>query len=213
MSIRASGFARVPADLYQTPPWLIDALAEHVNLNGLCVWEPACGEGQMVRALEAHGAHVTATDLHDHGFEGQIDQFDFVGGEHYVPGFYFDSIISNPPYGAQGKVGEAFIAAGLAWIPSGGLLALLLPVDFDSAKTRARFFGDCPEFAAKIILRRRIAWFEPQPGQAGPSANHAWFIWTRSHIRAQRAPLTLYAPAAAVVPLHWPIDPSKARAA
>lgn len=194
MAVRASGFARVPADLYQSPPWLIDALAEHVNLNGLSVWEPACGEGQMVRALESHGAHVTGTDLHDYGFDGQADQFDFVDQPVTAYAFHFDSIISNPPYGPQGKLGEAFIRTGLDLLPAGGLLALLLPVDFDSAKTRAKFFGDCPDFAAKIVLRRRIAWFEPQPGQAGPSANHAWFIYVKSHFKTQNAPLTLYSP-------------------
>lgn len=194
MAVRASGFDRVPADLYQTPRWVIDALAEHINLNGLCVWEPACGEGQMVKALESWGASVTATDITDHGFKAMAGVHDFADMRPPPKLFHFDSIISNPPYGVQGKTGEAFIDCGLQWLSNGGLLAMLLPVDFDSAKTRAKFFGDCPDFAAKIVLRRRIAWFEPQPGQAGPSANHAWFIWIRNHLRAQRQPVTLYAP-------------------
>ena len=59
MSTRVSGFARAPADLYQSPAWVIDALAEHVNLNGLSVWEPACGHGQMVEALEEFGADAS----------------------------------------------------------------------------------------------------------------------------------------------------------
>lgn len=198
MSTRASGFDKIPHDLFQTPPWVIDALAEHVNLNGLNVWEPACGEGQMVRALESCGASVTATDITDHGFKDMAGVHDFTDMRPPVRLFHFDSIISNPPYGVQGRTGEAFIDHGLDWLSPGGLLALLLPVDFDSAKTRAKFFGDCPDFAAKIVLRRRIAWFEPQQGQAGPSANHAWYIWVRNHLRAQRAPVTLYAPSNAV---------------
>jgi hypothetical protein len=193
MSTRASGFDRVPADLYETPAWVVDALAEHVNLTGLSVWEPACGGGKMVRALQSHGADVTATDLNDQNFEGMADQFDFTVDE-IAPGhFYFDSIITNPPYGPQGRTGTAFIERGLERLPPGGMLALLLPVDFDSAKGRARLFGDNSHFAAKIVLRKRICWFDPQPGQAGPSANHAWFIWIRSHLRHQR-PVTLYAP-------------------
>lgn len=197
MSIRASGFSRVPADLYQTPAWVIDALAQHVSLAGLMVWEPACGEGKMVRAIEAAGAQVWGTDLQDHGFSGLLCEFDFTKPG-ALPMCGYRAIITNPPYGAQGRTGEAFIARGLDRLGPGDLMALLLPVDFDSAKTRAKFFGDCPDFAAKIVLRRRIAWFEPEPGQAGPSANHAWFIWERRHIRAARAPVTLYSPSNAV---------------
>lgn len=193
MSTRASGFSRVSADLYQTPFWVVGALAEHINLNGLSIWEPACGGGQMVRALEQFGAQVFASDLHEHGFEDQDMAVDFTAGD--MPRFvYFQHIVTNPPYGPQGRTANAFIERGLERLPPGGVLALLLPVDFDSAKTRAKYFGDCPDFSAKIILRRRIAWFEPEPGQAGPSANHAWFVWERRHIRAARAPVMLYAP-------------------
>ena len=66
---------------------------------------------------------------------------------------------------------------------------MLLPVDFDSALTRAKFFGDCGQFSGKIILLRRIKWF---PGEAGPSTNHAWFIW-RSNGRGFARPTISYA--------------------
>jgi hypothetical protein len=194
VSIRQSGFERVPADLYETPAWVIDALGEHINLTGLTVWEPACGSGKMVRALEDAGAYqVFATDLHDQKCEQMVQVFDFTGTDKPAH-WFFDAVITNPPYGPQGRTATAFIERGLERIPAGGLLALLLPVDFDSAKTRARPFGENPAFAAKITLRRRISWFEPLPGQAGPSANHAWFVWCRSHLRAAGPPRTLYAP-------------------
>lgn len=197
MSTRNSGFARVPADLYQTPFWVVDALAEHVNLNGLAVWEPACGEGQMVRALDECGASTSGTDLIDHGFADMVMQLDFTDPLTAIKAlpFYYQAIITNPPYGPQSRTAVAFIEAGLAMIPAGGMLALLLPVDFDSAKGRAKFFGDCPDFAAKIVLRKRIVWFETEDG-AQPSANHAWFIWIKSHLSVRRPPVTLYGPAA-----------------
>ena len=44
MAQRASGFSRVPMDLYQTPAWVIDALADHIFLRGIRVWEPAASE-------------------------------------------------------------------------------------------------------------------------------------------------------------------------
>src|SRR5262249_35684246 len=74
--------------------------------------------------------------------------------------------------------------------------ALLLPYDFDSAKTRARYFGDCPHFVAKIALTKRIVWFERNDGiREAPKENSAWFLWQRSPLRLRHPPVILYAPA------------------
>lgn len=62
MSQRNSGYERRPQDYYPTPAWVVDALDEVVPLKGRLIWEPAAGEGAMVRALEALGASVWATD-------------------------------------------------------------------------------------------------------------------------------------------------------
>jgi hypothetical protein len=77
------------------------------------------------------------------------------------------------------------------------MLARLLPCDFDSAKTRARYFGDCPEFVGKIVLRERIVWFPRSDGiREAPKENSAWFLWERSPLRSRRLlPVNLYAPA------------------
>lgn len=197
MSQRHSTFARVPADLYQTPAWCVDALAGHINLHGLMIWEPACGQGQMVRALEAHGAQVFASDLHEHGFEDQAMVFDFASAD--IPRFvYFQHIITNCPYGPQGRLAERFIERGLERLPPGGILALLLQADFDSAGGRQRLFRHNRDFAGRIVLNRRIEWFPRglKPGgskEGGPSANHSWFVWQRRIINAPAA-FTLYAP-------------------
>src|SRR5262249_18015377 len=72
--------------------------------------------------------------------------------------------------------------------------ALLLPCDFDSAKTRARYFAGCPHFVAKIVLTKRIVWFERDDGvRVCPKENHAWFVWQKSPLRVRHAPVILYA--------------------
>ncbi len=55
--------------------------------------------------------------------------------------------------------------------------------DFDHAKRRAYLFADCPQFAKKIVLTRRIVWFVEADGKpkASPSFNHAWFLWDWQH--------------------------------
>ena len=195
MAQRESGYARVAADLYETPAWVIDALAEHVSLDGKGIWEPACGTGQMAKAIKAAGAaYAHASDIIDHGFSH--DTFDFLQEGPCPFLVHYDGIITNPPYGPRCTKAVAFCESGLKRIRDYGFLALLLPVDFDSAKTRAHLFRDCREFAGKIVLTQRIKWFEPPPGEkkAGPSENHAWYLWQRTWIGERQTPRIMYAP-------------------
>jgi hypothetical protein len=196
MGKHETGYARVERDLYPTrEPWVTDALAEYVDFRGLTVWEFACGNGDMAEALRQQGcARVYTSDIEDRG-NRQDEVLDFLSGR--MPKLpSFDALCTNPPYGQGGRLAVAFIEAGLAWTEKrGGLLALLLPCDFDSAKTRARFFRDCPHFLAKIVLTRRIVWFERNDGiREAPKENSAWFIWQRNLLRVHRSPMVLYAP-------------------
>jgi hypothetical protein len=92
-----------------------------------------------------------------------------------------DCVITNPPYGAGGRLAVAFIGKALSLAEeASGQVAMLLKVDFDSGRTRNWLFGDCTSFAKKVVLRRRIMWFPSETG-CGPSENHAWFIWDWRH--------------------------------
>ncbi len=97
--------------------------------------------------------------------------------------FGINTIITNPPFN---KAAEAFIRHALNLMePVNGFVAMLLPVDFDSGKTRRDMFADHPAFYKKLVLTSRIVWFEPEPGEkkSGPSANHAWFCWDWNNSR------------------------------
>jgi hypothetical protein len=197
MGKHETGCARVERDLYPTPPWVVSALAEHVDLRGLTVHEPACGDRRMAEALLLAGcARVYTSDIVDYG-AGQNEVLDFLSAQ--MPNLEQppDAIITNPPFGQGGRLATAFIEVGLRRLPVGATLALLLPCDFDSAKTRARYFGDCPEFVGKIVLRKRIVWFQRDDGICeAPKENHAWFLWQRSLLRTHCPPIILYAPEA-----------------
>jgi hypothetical protein len=162
------GFERVERDAYNTPPWCVEALAQHVELADLEIWEPAAGNGQMVGALKGAGASVHAT-------------------------------ITNPPYGLRAKLAEQFVEIGLHHIArDGGFLALLLPIDFDAAKSRRHLLGGSTYFAGKIVLTRRIVWFANPEKREAPKENHAWHVWAaRSAIRwrlRKQQPIIHYAP-------------------
>ena len=184
-----TGFARIERDFYPTPAWVIEALAEHVDLAGMRIWECACGDRRMAEALKAAGTLIYASDIEDRGYAGIDAVLDFVAAQ--IPKKRCDAIITNPPFGPRGKLAERFIRTGLAACP---LMALLLPADFDSAKTRMSLFAGCQHFAGKIVLTKRIAWFaNPDPHRENPKENSAWFLWSWNAIRG-RLPVILYAP-------------------
>jgi hypothetical protein len=160
MSQRESGYARKERDAYETPEWVTQALLPHLPTR-LRIWEPAAGAGKMLRALRAAGHAVVGTDI--------VEGVDFLTTADPPP---IDAIITNPPYG----LAQEFIERALACAP---LVAMSLRTDYDHAKTRQHLFGKCPAFAKKLVLTRRIVWFESE--KAAPSFNHAWYIWDQSH--------------------------------
>jgi hypothetical protein len=137
-----------------------EALRPHLPLLGV-IWEPACGSGAMARVLEGWGATVIATDIAD----GQ----DFLVA---VPQAV-NAIITNPPY----ALAQRFIEHALQLTT--GIVAMLLRCDYDHARTRRHLFGDCSVFAKKLVLTRRIVWFDGL--RAAPSFNHAWYLWDGKH--------------------------------
>ena len=164
MSQRVSGYLRLQGDAYETPAWVTAALVPHLPAQGCWIWEPAAGTGMMAQALGSAGFDVIATDVAD-GHDFRIAPLpDDVRG-----------IITNPPY----YLATEFIEHALEILSADGFAAFLLRCDFDSARTRRHLFGDCPTFAKKLILTKRIRWIADSTGS--PSFNHAWCIWNQSH--------------------------------
>lgn len=166
MSQRNSGYERKPLDLYETPEWVTECLLPHIPRSVDQIWEPACGSGRMMRVLAKH-CRVKGSDVH-HGHDFLLD---WRGVDSVRP----QAIITNPPY----NLATEFVENALRLTENGhGFVAMLLRTDFDHAKTRRHLFADCPAFAKKLVLTRRIVWFE---GGKSPSFNHAWFIWDWQH--------------------------------
>src|SRR5271169_5706228 len=88
-------------DFYPTPDWATRALIDNERFEGR-IWEPACGDGTMVRVLRDTGCPVDASDLYNRGY-GQIG-FDFLKESRAI-----ENIVTNPPYNSA----EGFVEAGL----------------------------------------------------------------------------------------------------
>jgi hypothetical protein len=169
MSQRDSGYERKERDLYETPEWVTEALLVWLEVK-LNIWEPAAGSGKMARVLKVAGHNVHSTDID----RGQ----DFFSIWPVLMGH--NAIITNPPY----DLAAEFCGRALRLMePVNGLVAMLLRTDFDNAKSRTHLVRDCPAFAKKLVLMKRICWFVEADGKpkASPSFNHAWYIWDWKH--------------------------------
>jgi hypothetical protein len=87
-------------------------------------------------------------------------------------------LVTNPPYSIADKIIRHALKVTQ---DQNGKVAMLLPMAFDCAKGRVDLFRDHPAFKRKLVLTRRIRWENLEQSKAGPSMNHAWFVWDWKH--------------------------------
>lgn len=167
----AAHLEREKDDFYPTPPEPTRAFlhAEIERLRGFpVIWEPAAGDGAMVREMEAVGLTVTASDLIDRGCGATIGSFyDFEVARS-------TAIVTNPPFAEcnrdPGWVRHALDNLAVEY------MALLLPVNWVGASGRASLWRLYPP-ARIYIMRWRIDF----TGQGAPPMLNAWFVWDKAH--------------------------------
>lgn len=174
-----SGYGRAALDAYFTEPWCVGALLDRLALPAR-VHEPACGDGAIVKVLEAHGHDAVASDIHDYGCGYAVRDFFSLGRDD--PTGPFKAIVTNPPYDG----GERFIAQALNLTePCRGRVAMILRQEWDCAASRRYLFKNHPAFALKLTLTRRPKWrVHGQPAvtdQAAPRFQFAWYVWDWTH--------------------------------
>lgn len=181
-AMMGSNFPRKELDFYPTPEWLTEIVVPHIHdmrPNLTNIWEPACGDGAMVKVLERPDIvamkpspwKVQASDINNYGFPGTI-QHDFLSPVTY----HVDAIVTNPPYG---DLAEAFIRKALVSTRQrNGIVAMLLRHEYDTASGRVDLFEKEP-FARHIVITKRPRWI---PGSTGaPRHSYGWYIWDWEH--------------------------------
>ena len=173
---RAPEELRRADDFYPTGP--TDAIRGLLALDGdvirACgsVWEPACGDGALVRPMRATGLPVCASDLIDRGCPDSwvADYFTCLksrGG----------AIVSNPPYNLiNARDGHGRWLRHTLAMPGWDYLALLLSWDWPAA--RANGLGallDANPFSYAYLCRYKIDF----TGGGRPPQRNAWFVWRR----------------------------------
>lgn len=165
-AVMAEAIPREANDFYPTPPdptrAILSAELPHLQRYGH-IWEPAAGDGAMVREIESVGLTCTASDLIDRGAGAQIrDFYDFTTAP-------ARAILTNPPF-AECNTGRWIThAMGTLGIE---YMALLLPLGWPGAAKRAALWAT--HTPARVYLMR---WKIDFTGQGAPPMLNAWFVW------------------------------------
>ena len=157
-------------DYYATHPKAIDYLLAHETFNK-CIWECACGEGNLSKPLKEYGYNVYSTDLIDRGYQDK--QMDFLTSKVYFNG----DIITNPPF----KYTTQFILKALDSIPEGHKVAMFLKINFLSGKARYRdIYSKFPPQRVYVFDGRLACSKNNHPdGFNGGAMDYVWMIWEK----------------------------------
>lgn len=166
-----SGYERIEADHYPTPPEYLDCLLQHVNIHPN-VWECASGEGNLSLRLHEFGHTVWSSDIIDYGLDERFALANFLETKK-LPDPSIRAIVTNPPY--EGDLPEEFIRHALELMkPVKGQVAMFLRNEYDCSKKRMPLFS-LPPFHKKIVVTKRPRWIAESKGS--PRHNYAWFVW------------------------------------
>ena len=146
-------------DNFQTPGSALDCLLPHLSnlysvYQGLHVWEPASGKGNLVWSLLQAGHVVTASDI--------VNGCDFLTAE--VPSGV-EVIVTNPPYSIKNQWIERCYELGVPF-------AMLLPLSALESRRRQAQWAK----GLEIVFPARRTHFETPSGkQSGSWFYTAWF--------------------------------------
>jgi hypothetical protein len=176
VSLRPKDDKRRADDFYPTgQPEAIRALLQYdatpIRAAGT-VWEPACGDGALVREIRAAGLPCCASDLIDRGCEDSwiADYFTCLTS-------CGEAIITNPPYNLiNARDGHGRWLRHTLAMPGWTYLALLLSWDWPAARQNGLgALLDANPFSYCYLMRWKLDF----TGEGSPPQRNAWFIWQR----------------------------------
>ena len=133
------------------------------------IWEPAAGDGALVREMEECGLTVFASDLVDRGCGAEIRDF----FQYMAPPMPNMAISTNPPFSCcnwrDGKGQWIWHALKVLKVE---YMALLLPWTWPSPAQLGKLWAAHPPRRV-YLMRFRLDF----TGQGGPPVYHAWWVW------------------------------------
>lgn len=156
-------------DAYFTCPEAIKSLMAIEQLPD-DVFEPACGDGAIVKPLLAAGHHVVTSDIIDYGLPG-TEIANYLAAP---PRFEVDGIVTNPPF----KLGIEFAQKAVREVD---YVALLLRFNWLETPRRKAFFEQSGLSHIWLSSRRLPAMHRYGYVGKKTSSNtaYAWYVWDR----------------------------------
>lgn len=150
---------RSGTDFYPTPREVTETLLRHLALpKSTVIWEPACGEMDMVSAMQSAGYSVVASDI-SHGQDFLTEP---------LPDC--DWIITNPPF----SISDKFIKR---CVEHGKPFALLLKSQYWHAQKRKDLFFAHPPITVCPLTWRPDFLFKKRKERSKPLMDVMWCIW------------------------------------
>lgn len=150
---------RSETDFYPTPSEVTETLLRFLDLpKTTVIWEPACGEMDMVSTMQSAGYSVIATDLS----YGQ----DFLT----CPVQECDWIITNPPFSVSDKFIERCAEHGKPF-------ALLLKSQYWHARKRYDLFQKITPSIVCPLTWRPDFLFKKHEKRSAPLMDVMWCVW------------------------------------
>ena len=156
-------------DFFPTPPWATRALCKWIenrwSIHMQKAWDPACGDGAMVRPLEEYFAKVYRSDVHDYGIGAAVQDFLWPCVEQT------DWIITNPPF----RLGCDFALTAIERARVG--VAMLVRTAFlESVGRYKRLFSVHPPTVLQFT--ERVPMFRGRLDAKGTTATaYCWLVW------------------------------------
>lgn len=177
--IGGHGTDRHENDFYVTPPEVTLALLHYLEERGRLkrddiIWDPACGDGAMVRAILSAGYICFGTDIVPQGSYEHDEPIDFLKGNMYAAQW----IITNPPFS---KSVEFIRKAASMRVP----FAFLLKTQYWHSASRLPLFR---EIRPTDVLP--LTWRPDFKGNSRTGLmDFVWVVWDANHPR-----FTIYEP-------------------
>lgn len=139
---------------WETPWQAVAPVAKHLlKKNYKDVWEPACGNGRLAKALRSYGLNVVCTDIKN--------GVDFL---RYEPIFDYDVIVTNPPFNHRIRFLKRCYALGKPF-------CLLMPTMFTvDMGVLFRRYG-----IEMIVITRRLRFIKEGKKSSSAPFSVAWF--------------------------------------
>lgn len=158
MSATHRGAKRREADYYATPESAFRPLLYFLKAHQGGIWEPACGDGRLVKWMNEAGLEASGDDISRNGYNFLTDDS------------RYETIVTNPPFSLALEFCDRALSSSFN-------VFMLLRLNFLASRKRRDWWRRNPP-SALFILSERPSFTDDGKTDA---TDYAWFYWGKLH--------------------------------